>query len=272
LEKAFAVLRVPSLGLWSARALAQQNKLLEAVERYLETSRLPVSGGDVEVQKRAKADALAESDATQALIPSIVITVAGADGTAVTLKVDGESVSSRLVGEAMPLNPGSHRVEGELAGELVVSELSLERKEQRQVPLQFKGAAKPSPAPVAASAVAVDTDSAAPSSVTRTLGWVALGTGVAGLVVGGVSAGLAASKRSTLDSDPNCADHRCPQSFESDVNSYNSLRLVSTVGFVAGGVLSVTGGVLLLTQRSSSEPTSASLWLSPGRVELRGQF
>ena len=57
LEKAFAVLQAPSLGLWSARALVKQDKLLEAVERYLATSRLSLSGGDLAVQKRAKADA-----------------------------------------------------------------------------------------------------------------------------------------------------------------------------------------------------------------------
>src|SRR5262245_41613860 len=50
LEKAYALLPMPSLGLWSARALAKQNKLVAASERYLEVGRLEVSGGDAEVQ------------------------------------------------------------------------------------------------------------------------------------------------------------------------------------------------------------------------------
>lgn len=54
LEKAYAVVRVPSLGLWSARALVQQDKLLEAVDRYLETSRMTVSPMDARLRRRER--------------------------------------------------------------------------------------------------------------------------------------------------------------------------------------------------------------------------
>jgi Tfp pilus assembly protein PilF len=38
LEKAYGIARVPSLGLWSARALRKLGLLVEAANRYLETS------------------------------------------------------------------------------------------------------------------------------------------------------------------------------------------------------------------------------------------
>src|SRR5688572_30759640 len=60
LDKAYRTLRAPSLGLWSARALAKLGKLIEASERYLEVTRLDVASGDVAVQKQAQIDAAAE--------------------------------------------------------------------------------------------------------------------------------------------------------------------------------------------------------------------
>src|SRR6185369_14754613 len=44
LEKAFAVLRVPSIGLWSARALARLGRLVQASERYRLVGTLPTTG------------------------------------------------------------------------------------------------------------------------------------------------------------------------------------------------------------------------------------
>jgi hypothetical protein len=163
LERAFAVLQVPSLGLWSARALVKQDKLLEAVERYLQTSRLTVSGGDVAVQKRAQADAVTEADSTQTLIPSIVIRVDGAAAADVTLQVDGLAVSSRLIGDAMPVNPGAHRVEASRGTETVHSDVTVQRKEQTQVLLKFQGTMASAPT-TSANAVVPTVAEPAPAS------------------------------------------------------------------------------------------------------------
>ena len=43
LEKAYALLNVPSIGLWSARALAKRNRPVEAAARYFEVLALPLS-------------------------------------------------------------------------------------------------------------------------------------------------------------------------------------------------------------------------------------
>src|SRR5262245_34552538 len=61
LDKAFRTLQAPSIALWSGRALVKQGKLVEAAERLLEATRLPVSG-DAQVQQQAKADAQKELD------------------------------------------------------------------------------------------------------------------------------------------------------------------------------------------------------------------
>ena len=279
LEKAYAVLHAPSLGLWSARALVKRDKLIEAAERYVEVSRLVIAGGDVEVQKKAQADAHTELEATQAITPTVTIRVQGAEANAVALKIDGASVSSGLLGEPTPLNPGRHRIEGQLGEARAEQEVSLQQRDEKDVLLRFEaaGAASAAAAATPESPPTSDSPPGAPTSASssprRTLAWVAVGAGAAGIVVGGVVAGLAASKRKSLDANPLCADdHSCPPSQGGEVNSYNSLRTVSTIGFVAGGVLAATGVVLLLTAPKSSATASASLWLSPTSLKLSGSF
>src|SRR5689334_22914684 len=57
LEKSYQMFPAPTVGLWSARALVKQGKLVEGSERYQQTMRLSVSGADMAVQKQAQADA-----------------------------------------------------------------------------------------------------------------------------------------------------------------------------------------------------------------------
>jgi hypothetical protein len=60
------------------------------------------------------------------------------------------------------------------------------------------------------------------------------------------------------------------------VDTFRSLRTVSTVGFIAGGALAATGLVLLLTSSSSKTPesgkTSIHLALSPMSAFVSGEF
>jgi hypothetical protein len=60
LEKAYQLLQVPSVALWSARALEQRGLLVEASERYMEASRLTGFKGDKDVQLQAQKDAARE--------------------------------------------------------------------------------------------------------------------------------------------------------------------------------------------------------------------
>ena len=57
LEKAYGLLRVPSLGLWSGRALVKVGKLLQAADRFLEATSLQAPAGEYAVQKQAQTDA-----------------------------------------------------------------------------------------------------------------------------------------------------------------------------------------------------------------------
>jgi hypothetical protein len=283
LDKAFRTLQAPSIALWSGRALVKQGKLVEAAERLLEATRLPTSG-DTQVQQQAKADADKELEQLRPRIPNLVVAIEGAGENDVTVTLDGKAMPSSLLGEEQPANPGLHRLLGKRGNEEQTTEVTLAEGERKQVVLRF-GASAGGGAAAATAATPDAGDSAAtaaaPDKTTgggkRTLAFVALAAGGAGLVLGGVTGALALSKRSELDDSPSCRDGKCLNAVEADVSSLRTFRTLSTVGFIAGGALAATGVVLLLTSGSSAEQGSGArsrlaLGVGPGQLQLEGSF
>jgi hypothetical protein len=275
LDKAFRTLRAPSIALWSGRALIKHGQLIEAAERLLEATRLPVSG-DAAVQEQAKADAEKELEQLRPRIPNLVIRVEGAADASVSL--DGKAVPASLLGEDRPVNPGSHQLVAQRGAERQAQSVSLVEGERKEVRLRFDAAATAPPAPAPETAPAVSRTQRPQSGGSRTLAFVALGVGGAGLVLGGVTGALALSKKSSLDDDTeHCLNDQCEYAVEGDVNSLRTFRTVSTIGFIAGGALAATGVVLLLTsgggeQQGQSGASQLALRVSPGALQLKGSF
>jgi len=260
LEKAYAIARVPSLGLWSARALRQLGLLVEAANRYLETASLQVPEGDYEIQKQAQADAKKELEALRPIIPTLMIQIKGAQPAEVNVTVDGVPLAASLLGEPRLVNPGLHKVEGTHGPVKKEANVMIAEGQKAPAVLDF------GPAAAAGGAAAAEDEG---GSTQSTLGVVALVAGGAGIVVGAVTGGMALGKKDTIDSSPACENERC--SDKSLVDSYNTLRTVSTIGFIAGGVLAAAGVTLLLTSGSSEKP-QAGLLIGPGSVSVRGTF
>jgi hypothetical protein len=57
-----------------------------------------------------------------------------------------------------------------------------------------------------------------------------------------------------------------------DVHSYNNMRIVSSVGFIAGGVLTAAGVTLLLTAPKQEAKPSAGIWVGPCSAGVHGEF
>jgi hypothetical protein len=280
LDKAYRVLRAPSLGLWSARALAKLGRLVEAAERYREVLRLSPTSGDQEVQKRAQADAELDLATLMPRLSGITVVLKGAQASETTISIDGVPVSAELVGENRPVNPGAHRVEGRRGSDQAVVELKLAEGEKQQAVLEFTpGAASAAPVTPAVEPASSPGSSTSPSgadrgssSTMRTLGWVAVGVGGAGLALGGVTGLLALGERGNIEDSPDCDAERnvCLASKKETVDSYQTLRLVSGIGFIAGGVLAATGVILLVTAPDSR--SEVALGVGPASVSLRGKF
>lgn len=271
LDKAYRMLAVPSVALWSARALVKRGALIEAAERYRECARLPASG-DTAVQDQAKADAQKELDELLPRIPALIIEVTGATPEAVTL--DGQRVPPDLLGEERPVNPGPHRIVAKLGANEAVADVTVAEREKQRVPLKLNASA---PAPAVAKPEPVSPPTESHGSARKYVGIGLLAAGGVGLAVGGVTGVLSMSKRSSLEDSERCNETQCDFSEQSGVESLRTLRTTSTIGFVAGGVLAAAGAVVLLTAPTASPSgrgasPSLALWVGPTRLSVKGSF
>ena len=241
---------------------------------------------------QAQKDAAQEVSELTPRIPKLVITMEGARPDEVTLTVDGKPLATALLGEEQPMNPGTHNIRGTRTAEAVEQPITLLEGQAQRLVLRFQArAAAPAMAPAAPPAPAavpvVPPPTAAPASSkphsthaasggNKTLAYVAFAIGGAALVTGGVTGALAISKRSDLDANPACEDGVCDPSVQGDVDSFRTMRTVSTIGFVAGGVCAGAGLVLWLTSGSGHEDASDSarlgLRVAPNTVSMIGSF
>jgi hypothetical protein len=279
LEKAYRLFRVPSIALWSARALAKRGFLVEASERYQEASRLEAQQGELAVQVQARKDAATELEALMPRLPTITVSVEGANSGEVKLSLDGVVMPSALSGEERPVNPGEHRVVGVAGKEEVSETVTLAEGEKQSIILRFteqQSAVAPLGAPPPTKPKPLEAAANSSRGTRRALSYVALGVGGAALVVGGITGGLVLRDKKKFDENENCRDGECLQSEANEVDGFRTLRTVSTLGFAAGGALVATGVVLLLTSRAPAERgkerVALKLTLSPSSAALSGRF
>ena len=113
------------------------------------------------------------------------------------------------------------------------------------------------PAPVQAEK-ATPADKPSDGSGLRVTGLVAAGLGLVGVGVG-VGFGLTAHSRHESAISGGCSGKTCPDTSSADMErGAASAGTVSTVGFVAGGVLLATGVTLYIVGRPSSSEAKAS--------------
>lgn len=285
LGRAFDVVKMPTLGLWYARALAKTGNWVEASERYGEVIRLEVTEGKIKEQKQAQADAASELEALKPRIPTLTLTVPGAsDECQVTL--DGGAMSQKLLALAAPINPGTHRLELKQDGETVEETFTIAEGEKKALTLKIpkkprsrSSSALPgvSSRPDARTPVAASGDGPATPSSKRqgspqkAVGWIVLGLGGAATAVGAVTGILVLAKRSQLDDSHECRGTVCSSVEADHVDSYRQMRTISSIGFVAGAVGIGVGTTLLLTTPKPKD-TIVSAWVGVGSVGVKGSF
>jgi hypothetical protein len=277
LEKAYQVLQVPSVGLWSGRALAARGLLVEAAERYVEASRLTGFKGDQQVQLQAQKEATRELESVTPRIPTLIIVVAHQGSEPLVVTLDGKPVPTALLGEEQPVNPGNHEISLTVGSKRAIRQVTVKENEKKRESIAFDDPSAAAAAVVATPPLASGRDEgAAPAGAHRTLAYVALAGGGAGLIVGGVAGALALGKHSTLEGSGNCYGDKCRPIASSEVDSLNTLRAVSTIGFIAGGVLASAGVVLLLTAKPAGHAAhttpDVALSVSPRALLLSGAF
>jgi hypothetical protein len=194
---------------------------------------------------KALADAKAEIGPITPRLPWLTITVTGPAHPRVT--IDGAPIAEASLGVKRPADPGRHEIRAIAAG-YYTAKKTVVLKEGETVNVGFElEDAPPDAAPKdeeEAGKVSVATVVDPPWRKPVTIGAFALGG--AGLVLGGVTGVLAMSKHNKLASD--CPDGVCGPAQKADFDHYHTLGMLSTIGFVAGGVGAGAGVVLLLVR------------------------
>jgi hypothetical protein len=226
-------------------------------------------------------------DDVNTALPSIVFTVQDAMGrelTAVTVTMDGEVLTDHLDGSALTLDPGSHELSFNADGQLPFTETLIihegEKNRRELVKLGPPTASATSVAADAPSPTGLVVDSAAdaesPSALRdlrrkqRLIGVVGSSVGVVGVALGGIFGGLTFSTWSHANNE--CPAHRaCSAAATHDRDNAATYGTVSTVGFIAGGLLLAGSITLYFTAPSASSP-HVGVRLSPQSLGLAGTF
>jgi hypothetical protein len=212
----------------------------------------------------------------------------------VKVTVDGSPLTDKLTGTALQADPGQHVFSFEMAGKPAVSKtIVLHEGEKDRHERITIGAA----APEAATAPAATRPSAAggshgggpaesplpaPAGGLGTQRWIGVGVGgvgLAGVAVGGIFGAMAISAKNAQSKD--CASATSCQSYPQALSDHSSVSMdgtISTVAFIAGGVLVAAGAVLFFTGAPPSPAPASGLVVLPSggpgsaSITMRGAF
>jgi len=271
-HRSYALVPAPTLSLREARALVKLGRLVEAAEAYVRTTRTSLESDSPTPFREAVQQAYDELGKLRPQIPQLEIVVKGEtpDDGRLTVKMDGKRVSAALIGVAGPADPGSHQLTATTeSGATASGSITLKQGETKSIELDLDhtnlkapgSGATPTtpkdsnPKPVTPPPGGDKNGTAKGGSMQRSLGFVGLGVGAAGLGVGIVT-GLMATSREKSAEDK-CPGHHCVNGSQGakDLDAFRSLRTVSTIGYVVGGV-GVAAGVTLLLTAPKSKPAA----------------
>ena len=140
--------------LYIARAQAKVGQLVEAAENYRLLAQYKLGRDAPKPWSDAIDTGKKELAELEPRIPSLKINVEPQDAKNVELKIDGQPVSTAVIGIARPVNPGSHRVTVSGPG-YKTTEATVEVAEQKSEELTLKLEAAPAGAGAAGAAPVV---------------------------------------------------------------------------------------------------------------------
>jgi hypothetical protein len=218
-------------------------------------------------------------DEVNAASPTIVLAVkdrGGHDVSSVRVTVDGQFATDHIDGSAMPIDPGPHEFTFEASGAPPLTETVIlhEGEKDRRETVTLALGAGPEPAAGGTSSGAMPGDATAkPASngkTQRLAGIVVGAVGIAGLGLGGIFGVIASSSWSTAKKEcPTSAG--CSTQAMNDRSSAVTGATVSTVGFIAGGVL-LAGGLTLFFTAPKGDAPRVGLEARPNGFAVNGEF
>jgi hypothetical protein len=195
-------------------------------------------------------------------------------GTVVTY--DNAELEPTMMGTEMPIDPGKHVVGVEAPGvpnrkyNVVIGE---GKRQTLEVEPGAPGAEGSGANVLSGAGAPGDAPEDSSRATKRTVGFVVGGVGIAGLITGAITGGLALS-------DNNAAEKACPtrKGCSSEVidisNRGQTLSVVNTVALAVGVVGVAVAIPLIIMNGKAKESSTVGLWVSPdgARIGLRGRF
>jgi hypothetical protein len=240
-----------------ADCLDRQGKIASAWQRWKEAFDMLRAGDERRMAVTQRAQAI------EARVPKLEIRLAAAAPAGTVAERDDVALGAASFGISLPIDPGHHRIIARAPGR-VPREYTLTVREGESSTLEIEpGAPAPSEAPPPAAPTVASPAPPVPvadsgSSTRRTWGFVGLGVGAAGLLIGGTAGVLAISKKNEMED----ACHRagsellCTQGGVDAAQSGNTFATVANVG-VAVGLVGAAAGAYLLLSGGGDAHTSA---------------
>lgn len=232
-----------------------------------------------EAQKKRHAErvdiAKSQKKAIAPEVPTLTLTVPKGAPADLRVTRDGTEMASASLGVALPIDPGEHLIVTTVgAGPKQEQRITIEKREKKTLAVEWKLGEGVS------GAGAGSADPGSPAQNTGPSGhrigmYVVGGVGIAGLVVGGVTGGLALGEKSTVDAS--CPNRVCNDAGTKALESGRTMGLVSTVGLAVGAAGVVGAVILWLTEPIAKKPKPAvgvsfDIGPSGGMLRLKGDL
>jgi hypothetical protein len=149
-QRAESAYSAPTNVLRIAECQAALGQLVESAESYRKALRMPMPADSPQAFRSAVDQAKGELAQVEPRVPKLVVLVSPAGTPAPEIRIDGQVVSSALIGEPIPLDPGVHTVRVVARGFVSVEqEALLKERESTTVNVVFRPLASPPlPAPL----------------------------------------------------------------------------------------------------------------------------
>jgi hypothetical protein len=233
-----------------ARSRVKLGKYVEALEDYQKIihDELPPNASDAFVD--AQRSAVSEGKALEGKLAWLTVTAAGQPDD-LTVTLDGASLPSAAIGARRPMNPGAHELRATADGHAPFeSAFTLSEGMARSIRIVLEPRTEKE---------AQEQEQA--QGPWLTVGIVAMSVGAAGLIAGAITGGIAVGQESELEDT--CIDGRCDAEQYGTLDSYRAMSTVSTVCFIAGGVLAAGGLTLVIVSLTGDDEQTAALSFGP---------
>lgn len=259
LTRAEKLYHAPTILTWIGQCQIQMGQYVEGTETLNSVIREKISTDSPAAYHDAQTKARELVQKAQPKIAKLTIEVAPPELEGLEVKVDDRAISAALVGAPRPTDPGTHVVTISAPGYKAASqEIKLEEGGKETITFTLERDPNAATGAVATTETAPADEAQSADSgggIAPWIGWTTIGVGAALMAGGGVMGMMAINKEKELD----CADSgACAPSEEETLKSARTNATVSTVLFGVGGAAVVTGVVLLITGKSSSESKTAT--------------